>query len=359
MKTCPLVSVVIPAYNQARFITSALESILAQSYSPIEVIVVNDGSTDDTAKILKQYTGIQVIEQENKGLSAARNAGILASKGDLIALLDSDDVMVQERIQFQVAYLQDNPDIDVVYTALTVIDENGKVLNTIRRESLPPDQFLAFEFFRNQVPSPSSILAKSEVFQKEPFDATFRIGEDLEWIIRTAHQFTFGYLDKPLTHYRRHQSNLSEKLENLRAIELQILNHYGTKHIIEVIKSSSIRDKELLIGKILYIMENYNEALPYLSISTDPLALFYCGNCYYEMEQYEKAMDFYRESLKRDSSNPACHNNYAMCCLNLGDSHIADEEFRRAIALKTGYLDPQYKKFTRRELREDLLPYKY
>lgn len=358
MKNHPLVSVVIPTYNQEQFLADAIDSVIAQTYKHCEIIVIDDGSTDGTHTLLKKYSEILVVEQENMGLSAARNAGIACVTGDYIALLDSDDLMQPDRIKTQLQQLQENPAIDVLYTAITVIDEKGDRLNTIRREVVPVDQFLPLEFFRNLVPSPSTILAKSKVFQKEPFNEAFRIGEDLEWIIRTAHRHTFHYLDAPLTLYRRHQKNISENLEELRKVELQILKQYGSDHILKCIDESSVADKHLLKGKILYIMQEYKQAIDHLFLTSDPLARFYSGNVKFEQKQYELALEDYKVSFAEDPTNPACYNNYALCCLKLGLEEEAGKAFALALELKPEYLDPQSKRFTRRELRKDLLPYR-
>src|SRR5713226_2266618 len=107
MNTKPLVSAIIPTHNRAHIICEAVESVLGQTYSHIEVIVVDDGSTDDTLARLKQYGDrIRVVSQVNSGPSAARNRGIAASRGELIAFLDSDDIWLPQKIELQVALLQ-------------------------------------------------------------------------------------------------------------------------------------------------------------------------------------------------------------------------------------------------------------
>src|SRR5690606_4389703 len=113
------------------------------------------------------------------------------------------------------------------------------------------------EFFRNQVPSPSTLMARSEVFRKQAFDESLRSGEDLEWILRTAHHYSYQYIDEPLTNYRRHQTNISENLDQLREAELGILHRYGINDSCKSVEESEVDDKPLLKGNILYIMEYF------------------------------------------------------------------------------------------------------
>jgi glycosyltransferase involved in cell wall biosynthesis len=122
-----LVSAVIPAYNYARFVGRAIDSVLAQTHRDIECIVVDDGSTDDTPDVLARYAGrIHAIRQENRGLSAARNAGIKAARGEVIALLDADDEWKPEKIATQLPALDGGPEVGVVGCACEVVDGDGK-----------------------------------------------------------------------------------------------------------------------------------------------------------------------------------------------------------------------------------------
>jgi glycosyltransferase involved in cell wall biosynthesis len=112
----PKVSVIIPAYNAERFIAQSVRSATEQSYADIEVIVVDDGSRDDTARIASGYPGVHVLRQANAGVSAARNAGVHASSGELVAFLDADDVWHADKIATQVALLEQYRDSDLTYT---------------------------------------------------------------------------------------------------------------------------------------------------------------------------------------------------------------------------------------------------
>jgi glycosyltransferase involved in cell wall biosynthesis len=359
MMKSDLISVIVPTYNHEKFLPAAIQSILQQTYVNFEIIIVNDGSSDGTKDYLNQIhsTKIKVIHQDNQGLAAARNMGIKHAQGSLIALLDSDDMMDRQRLAIQANSLRDDPATHILYTSVNLIDGSNRFIGTIRREPIDPKNFLSLMYFRNQIPTPSTLLARRIVFETFPFNENLRIGEDLEWIIRCAHQFQFRYLDQPLTLYRRHKDNLSEDLSQLREIELSILKKYDTGHILKTIEESELKNKTLQKGKVLYIMDEYDAAIAFLGQLEDTLALFYLGNCYYKQNHFDQALNAYKASLAKDETNPACMNNLGVCLNQIGKPDEAKKFFRIAIELKQDYLDPLNQRFTLRELRNDLMPY--
>lgn len=354
------ISVIIPTYNQDQFLSEAINSVLTQTHPAEEIIVVNDGSTDRTAQVLSDYkrvANLSIIHQKNQGLSAARNSAISQAKGSYIALLDSDDVMEANRLEVQWKYLQKHHNIDILYTSVTLINETGRSIGAIKREKIPSSDFLAEEFFRNQIPSPSTLFAHKRVFDKCLFDPHFVIGEDWEWTLRAAHHFVFEYLDIPLTKYRRHGAGLSEKTRNLRTLEYALLRDYGIAHIMKVVDRSSIKDKDLHKGKILFIMEEYPLALTWLEKSCGDLSLFYQGNCYFQLGQFKKALTFYERAIEMNAENATYYNNLGVVYLRLEEADKASLCFDKAKILKPEYQDPVLKSFTRRELRQNLIQY--
>jgi glycosyltransferase involved in cell wall biosynthesis len=126
----PLVSVVIPNYNCGRFLVEALDSVFAQTYPAVEIIVVDDGSTDESRDVLRRYAGrVRVVEEANQGVSAARNYGIRESRGELVAFLDADDLWHPEKLAKQVP-LFDNPAVGLVHCAVQYVDEQNRPLGT-------------------------------------------------------------------------------------------------------------------------------------------------------------------------------------------------------------------------------------
>ena len=134
----PRVSLIIPTYNHGRFVAQAVESALAQTYGDLQVIVVDDGSTDHTQAILAGYgTRIHAVTQKNRGVSAARNAGLLAAQGDYFVFLDADDLLPANKLALQVPLLKARPDWGLVYSGYQHVDENG---TRILHESRPNRQ---------------------------------------------------------------------------------------------------------------------------------------------------------------------------------------------------------------------------
>ena len=132
MNNRPLVSVIIPCYNSAQFVRDALDSALAQTYDPVEIIVVNDGSTDDLENALAPYrqnARIKMVSQENRGLSAARNRGIQESRGAYLKFLDADDWLAPNALAKQVAAFQNDEALGLVYCDLIRTDAAGNVLD--------------------------------------------------------------------------------------------------------------------------------------------------------------------------------------------------------------------------------------
>ncbi|KKU18398.1 MAG: Glycosyl transferase family 2 [Candidatus Pacebacteria bacterium GW2011_GWA1_46_10] len=148
-KNLPLVSVIIPAHNAGKFITETIESILRQTYKNLELMIVNDGSTDNTADVIKQFLKKDkrvcwISYQMNRGESAAANLGFFVAKGDYIARMDADDIAHPERIAKQIDFLEKNPDYIVVGTQAHIIDGEGeiigeKVFNLPKLWSVAPD----------------------------------------------------------------------------------------------------------------------------------------------------------------------------------------------------------------------------
>lgn len=132
----PLVSVIIPVYNGARFLRACLESVFAQTYRPIEVIVVDDGSTDDSGSIAQSFPEVRYIQQTNQGVAAARNSGIEAARGEFYAFLDQDDLWKPEKLKLQIEYLQNHPEIGYTLTQQQFFLEPGAALPPWFRKEL-------------------------------------------------------------------------------------------------------------------------------------------------------------------------------------------------------------------------------
>jgi glycosyltransferase involved in cell wall biosynthesis len=174
----PLVSVIIPAYNCERYLAEAISSVLAQTYRPIEILVVDDGSTDGTADVAHRFENtVEYHRQPHRGPGAARNAGIDLSQGDYIAFLDADDLWEEDKLTLQMASFDESPALDVVF---------GHVEHFYSPE-LEADAALQMHSPSDPLPGyyASAMLVKRDVFQRVgPFDENLRVGEFVDWYSR-------------------------------------------------------------------------------------------------------------------------------------------------------------------------------
>ena len=134
--TEPLISVIIPVHNGGRYLRAALESVFAQTYDPFEVIVVDDGSTDDSGAIAQSFPDVRYIHQSNQGVAAARNNGIAAARGEFFAFLDQDDLWTPEKLKLQIGHLQSHPDIGYTLTQQQFFLDPGATIPTWFRKEL-------------------------------------------------------------------------------------------------------------------------------------------------------------------------------------------------------------------------------
>jgi glycosyltransferase involved in cell wall biosynthesis len=244
----PLVSVVIPSYNSAATLAETLDSVLGQTYPRLEVIVVDDGSTDATPDVLARYAPrVRGIRQRNGGLAAARNTGCAAAGGEFIALLDADDLCTPERIGAQVLAMAARPDVVLSGTEFSSFDENGVQAERLARQyyswlgsaerglasffDQPGDIDIARwmpeatagpvamplhsgDVYRhlvlgNFIHPPTVMFRRAVLAQAGMFDETIRNCCDWEWLVRVSRAGKFAFLDRPLLRYRRSMGQMS------------------------------------------------------------------------------------------------------------------------------------------------------
>ncbi len=199
----PLVSIVIPAYNAQNFIARSLKSALRQTYENIEVIVIDDGSTDKTGEIVRSYQDprIKYSYQENQWLGAARNAGIRKSKGRYITFLDADDFFLPEKVQRQVDFLEKKPEYDIVYCSVLHFYTERPSRFLKKRVSSYPTGNIFRELLEWPIMNPNAPMFRREVFEKDLmfWDGKEKYPEDWDLFLRIAQAgFKFGFLDEDL-----------------------------------------------------------------------------------------------------------------------------------------------------------------
>jgi glycosyltransferase involved in cell wall biosynthesis len=209
----PRVSVVIPTYNRANYVKKAVESVLAQDYTDREIIVVDDGSTDDTMGVLKAYAGrIRVIRQDNAGPSAARNTGIEAAYGLWVAFLDSDDEWSPRKLSVQMRDLARRPDLCAHFTNVSFVDGDTAPVNLFdvrgfdgrRGQDSVLDRPLTCVLDDEIVALPSFVAKREVLIEAGLFDRRLTIAEDRDLLMRVALRGAWGYsADALVVCYRR------------------------------------------------------------------------------------------------------------------------------------------------------------
>ena len=224
-KYMPAVSVIITAYNRALFLPEAIESVLSQGYRDFELLLVDDGSTDDTLKLIQPYRDRLLLIQhgDNRGVSAARNTGIAHSSGKLICFLDSDDLWKKNKLSAQIAFLEAHPEYQICYTNEIWL-RNGAWLN----QKLKHQKFSG-HIFERLLPlciiSPSSVmLARHILEQVGCFDESFPACEDYDLWLRIGCRLPIGYLPERLIIKRGgHQDQLSQKFVGLDKLRIRAM----------------------------------------------------------------------------------------------------------------------------------------
>lgn len=209
----PKVSVIIPTYNRLPMLKEAVDSVLAQDFEDFELIVVDDGSTDGTGEEIKRYGGrVKLLRHdENRGVSAARNKGILHARGKYIAFLDSDDLWVKGKLKMQVAFLDDNPHYPLCYTDEIWI-RKGKRVNPMLKHA----KFSGW-IFEKCLPlciiSPSSAVMRRTLFSKVGlFDEALPVCEDYDFWLRVSARFPIFFINQKLIIKRGgHPDQLSQR----------------------------------------------------------------------------------------------------------------------------------------------------
>ena len=202
MKEARLISVIIPVYNGENYLAEAIKSVLAQTYRPLEVIVVDDGSTDGTSNVVKQLgSNVQYYYQANGGTGSARNRGIGVTKGDFFAFLDADDIWLEDKLMRQMAVFQANPGVDIVF------GHAKQFYSPELDESIRQNIYIHAEIMPAHLPC--AMLAKREAFYKVGlFETNWQVGQDVSWYMRALeHNLNMVMLPEVVYKRRLHKTN--------------------------------------------------------------------------------------------------------------------------------------------------------
>ena len=216
MENCPLVSAVIAVYNGEQFLAEALNSALAQTYRPIEIIVVDDGSTDRSCAIAQAYAEVRYIYQSHHGLSVSRNIGIHAARGEFIAFLDADDLWTPNKLSIQLAYMREHPELGYTGTRAQLFLESNVTAPTWLRENVLTKDHADL--------TPSALVIRRQVFEQIGyFDSHYGISNDLDWLSRALDGgVQKAIVPEMLLSKRLHTTNLSFHAQQTLQEMLQI-----------------------------------------------------------------------------------------------------------------------------------------
>ena len=214
----PLVSAVIPVYNCEQYLASAIESVLAQTYEPVEVIVVNDGSTDSSEEVARSYSPrVRCCSQPNMGIGAARNRGVSLAKGSFFAFLDSDDLWTGDKIAAQMKALEENPELDVVFGLIELFKSPELDMNTRKKIHIPSKVMTGY--------SAGTMLVRRDSFIRTGgFVTSVKVGEFVDWHLKSMEKgLKHLLLPKIVLKRRLHRANTGILEKKSRSDYLHIL----------------------------------------------------------------------------------------------------------------------------------------
>lgn len=386
-----LISCVIPCYNCENFISKTIKSLLSQTIKSIEIILVNDASTDNTLDILKQIESkypniVKVIDLEkNQGASYARNYGVENSKGEYVLFMDSDDIIeptLIEKYQDRLEELNDIGEYEYVlcYSSYIQIDEkDAQISDTVKGIQVEPYEILGYEFVRNHLISTSGVLVKKIYFiQSGGFNKKIRYSEDWDLWLRLATVGGFAYVDEPLVKIRRHRTNLSSQVDKMLEGEKLILKQYSIDFIKDAILKrkldfeKNVVDFVSVLFKYDYWEEGFVELNSLLNKGYEFCNIyFYLGLYYLKNENIDKSLEYFVDTVNKKENHGAALNNIGALYLLKEDKELSEKHLKLAVDDFPSYIDAKHNlnllnkknvsfedlKFTWRELREVLTRY--
>lgn len=229
----PLVSVIIPVYNGEKYLSETLDSVTAQTYTPYEIVLVDDGSTDGGAAIAKIYPSVRYFFQKNSGIAAARNRAIEVAKGDLVAFLDQDDLWTPNKLKVQVRYALEHPEVALVLAREKLFFSDGYYSEFVAKHLYMGREHLSLV--------PGVWLIRREALKVVGgMDGAYKLADDVDWLMRFFDAgYRYGFVDETVLHKRIHGENASLKL------------HVAIDEILTAFRASIHRRRETGIKRVM------------------------------------------------------------------------------------------------------------
>lgn len=215
MNKDPKISVLLPVYNGELYLREAIDSILNQTFQDFEFIIIDDGSTDESANIIRSYDNEKIIffeQGENKGLISSLNKGLALARAPLIARMDADDISLPERLAFQRTWLHEHPEVDVLGTGRRFIDTDGNLSVRVACAHAEHKQIIECILHSKKgtvLSHPTVMMRKAIVLQVGGYNEHFPVCEDMDLWLRVADFGNLHVISNPLLHYRRHKRSVS------------------------------------------------------------------------------------------------------------------------------------------------------
>lgn len=279
-----MISIIIPCYNAGNYIKKAIDSAINQTYQDFEIIIIDDGSTDNSKQVISQFSDsrIKYIYQENQGVSVARNKGIELSHGEFIAFLDADDIWHPEKLKIQLDFLEKNPDISFVYSNITMIEESTgakftKTFNNFKTQKNLIKNLILTPF---NTPSPCTVIVKKScLFESGLFDPKIKNGEDLDLWLRIAMHSNFYCINKSLATAVRKQDGITRTMNPLDIIQNytyildKFFNETDKEKLYQKYKNKAFAFIYFNIG-FHYFFTNNSKNTNFISTPSFPMAFF-------------------------------------------------------------------------------------
>jgi glycosyltransferase involved in cell wall biosynthesis len=261
------VDIIIPAFNAARFLPFSLESVVSQTFDDWRILLVDDGSTDNTAEAVAPFldrlgSKIRYIKQENRGLPAARNTAIRASTAEFLALLDADDVWLPCRLSESLKILRERPQVGLVYGLITGIDQDNRPGITWEGNLSDADGHIAPQVYMRKVelPCPTITFRRKCLDEVGFFDETMRATEDRDLWLRIALRYEVGFVPKVLAYYRLSPNSMSTDPQRMLQAQLKFIRkHYGSE-------GCGLRPRQIALAR------SYKQRAEALKVQSQPWA---------------------------------------------------------------------------------------
>lgn len=315
MSSLPLVSIIIPVYNGERFLKYSIESALAQTYTNFELLIINDGSTDNSKLLIEKYLynpKVHYYEQKNAGVASARNKALKHAQGKYIGFLDQDDLWLPNKLQIQVPYLEENTSLALVHSDQQYIDENNNIIE-FNTDKTGEGWCFKELFIKNNISILTTLIRKSVLNQIGNFNTSLSGTDDYELWLRISYRYPIGYLNHNVACYRFHNTNVSKDvfkmtLNDLNTI-LSIIDKFPDIHKIVERKTVNARLFEL-----------------YFDLGTWHI---------WKFRNFKKAKNFFISAIMVNPFSFICYRRLLWCLLSNHQRKIISWYWKKLQAIKT------------------------